>query len=64
MMQETMDKNVENKPAREQDPFYLEENMARLQASIAEMEKGLGQVHKELPEVEDRKPVPLAHKAR
>ena len=64
MMQETMDKNVENKPAREQDPFYSEENMARLQASIAEMEKGLGQVQKELPEVEDRKPVPLAHKAR
>ena len=64
MMQETTDKNVECGPACEQDPFYSEENMARLQASIAEMEKGLGQVHKELPEVEDRKPVPLAHKAR
>ncbi len=64
MMQETMDKNMENGLAAEQDPFYSEANMARLRASIAEMEKGMGKIHKELPEVEDRKPVPLMHKAR
>ncbi len=52
MTEETMDKNVENELAREQDPFYSEENMARLRASIAQMEKGLGKSHKELEEEE------------